>query len=111
MTAHFVTLADQQEREPVPGFKVRFVHSERMTLAYWDIEPGAALPEHAHVHEQVAQVIEGEFDLTVEGATARLRPGVVAVIPSNARHSGRAVTRCRIIDAFSPVREDFLRGR
>jgi quercetin dioxygenase-like cupin family protein len=78
-----------------------------MTLAYWDIDEGAVLPEHGHVHEQVAQVIEGEFSLTVEGQTARLGPGLVAVIPSGARHSGRALTRCRIIDAFSPVRDDY----
>jgi quercetin dioxygenase-like cupin family protein len=104
---HLVKLADLEPRTPVPGFTVRFVHSEHMTQAYWEIDEGAALPEHSHVHEQVAQVIEGEFELTVEGETFRLEPGLVAVIPSGARHSGRALTRCRIIDAFAPVREDY----
>jgi quercetin dioxygenase-like cupin family protein len=107
MRAVVVKLSDHAPREPVPGFRVRFVHSEHMTQAYWDIDAGAALPEHGHVHEQVTQVIEGVFELTVEGETTQLEPGLVAVIPSGARHSGRAVTACRIIDAFSPVREDY----
>jgi quercetin dioxygenase-like cupin family protein len=52
-------------------------------------------------------VSEGEFELTVDGETEVLRPGVVAVIPSDAEHSGRALTDCRVIDIFHPVREDY----
>ena len=65
------------------------------------------MPEHAHPHEQVSHVIEGEFELTIDGVKSVLRPGVVAVIPSNAKHSGTARTDCTIIDAFYPVREDY----
>lgn len=100
-------LEEIEVREPVQGFRVRFVHSENMTFAYWDIAEGAELPEHGHVHEQVAHMLSGEFELTVEGETMTLRPGTVVVIPSEARHSGRAVTACRIMDAFHPVREDY----
>jgi quercetin dioxygenase-like cupin family protein len=103
----FLNLHDLEAKELVPGFKGRFVHSENMTVAYWDIEVGAVLPEHAHSHEQVASMIAGEFELTVNGETRVLRPGSVAIVPSNAVHSGRAITMCRIIDAFYPVREDY----
>lgn len=103
----FLSLHELEEKEIVPGFKGQFVHSENMTFAYWDIEVGAVLPEHSHAHEQVATVISGEFEMTVNGETEALRPGSVAIIPSDAVHSGRAVTVCRIIDAFYPVREDY----
>ena len=33
--------------------------------------------------------------------------GEVAVIPSGAVHSGRALTQCRFLDVFHPVREDY----
>lgn len=103
----FQDLAEIEKREPVKGCAVRFVHSENMTLAYWTIEPGAAIPEHAHPHEQIASIIEGTFELTIEGETGTLGPECVAVIPSGAIHSGRALTKCRVIDAFYPVREDY----
>jgi quercetin dioxygenase-like cupin family protein len=103
----FLTLSQLEESELVPGFKSRFVHTEAVTLAYWDIEAGAALPEHSHPHEQVANVIEGEFELTVAGERRLLTPGQVAVIPGGVPHSGSAMTSCRIIDVFHPVREDY----
>jgi quercetin dioxygenase-like cupin family protein len=103
----FLSLEELEERELVPGFKGRFVHSENMTFAYWNIEAGATLPEHSHPHEQVANVIEGELELTLNGATKILSPGSVAVIPGDATHTGKAITRCRVIDVFYPVREDY----
>ena len=103
----FIDLKSQTERELFPGFKVRFVHTQFMTFAHWSIEPGAVLPEHSHPHEQVANVIAGEFELTINGQTQRLGPGTVGVIPSHAMHSGKALTLCHIIDAFYPIREDY----
>lgn len=103
----FITLNELSTRQPFPGFKVRFVHSATMTFAHWDIEAGAVLPRHSHPHEQVATVIEGEFELTIDGQTHCLGPGSVGIIPSHAIHSGRALTRCHIIDAFYPIREDY----
>jgi quercetin dioxygenase-like cupin family protein len=100
-------LAEIEEQMLIPGAAARFVHSEHMTLAYWDFDADVPLPEHAHPHEQVTNVIEGVFDLTVDGETTRLRPGSVVLIPPNATHSGRSITACRIIDVFHPVREDY----
>lgn len=102
-----VDLKDIAEKEIVPGFHARFVHSQNMTFAYWRIEAGAALPNHSHAHEQVANVSEGEFELTIDGVATILKPGQVAVIPGGVAHCGRAVTACKIIDVFYPVREDY----
>ena len=104
----FKNLKDIPEKELIPGYKVKFVHSKNMTLAYWNIEKGAPLPEHSHKHEQVANVIEGKFELKVDNKTKVLEPGDVAVIPSNVKHSGKAITKCKLIDVFYPVREDYL---
>ncbi|MDA1274015.1 MAG: cupin domain-containing protein [Verrucomicrobia bacterium] len=103
----FLNLNDTAPRDLFPGFQVRFVHSEFMTFAHWSIEAGAVLPEHSHPHEQVANVISGEFELTINGETKRLFPGSVGIIPPNAVHGGTAITPCHIIDAFHPVREDY----
>jgi len=103
----FIHLNDLEEKELVPGFKARFVHTENMTFAYWNIKAGASLPGHSHPHEQVATMFEGKFELTIDGKAKILSPGEIAVIRPNAVHSGRAVTDCRILDVFYPVREDY----
>lgn len=103
----FKNLNDIEEREIVPGYRARFLHSENMTLAFWDVDPGAALPEHSHPHEQIANVLEGQFELTVAGKSRILEPGQVAVIPSDISHSGRAITACKLLDVFHPCRDDY----
>ena len=103
----FVELNQSPPREIFPGFNGHLVHSANMTFAHWTIKAGATLPEHAHVHEQVVNMIEGVFELTIAGETRKLSQGSVAIIPSNALHSGKAITDCRIIDAFYPIREDY----
>lgn len=103
----FIELSEVEQLEKVPGMKARFVHSENMTFAHWEIRKGAVLPEHSHPHEQVANMVTGEFELTIDGTTRRLIAGSIAIIPSNAVHSGVAITDCRIIDAFYPIREDY----
>ena len=103
----FQNISDIPEREIVPGYRARFLHSEKMTLAFWEIDPGAELPEHSHFHEQVSNVLEGEFELTVDGVSRVLTPGVAAVIPPDVPHSGKAITACRILDIFQPCREDY----
>ena len=103
----FHSLSEFAEKEFLPGFHGKMIHTDRMTLAFWEIKSESVLPEHSHPHEQVANVLEGTFELTIEGETQVLNPGMAAVIPSNAKHSGRALTDCRILDVFQPVREDY----
>ena len=101
-------LGDIDEREIIHGYHVKFVHSKNVTVAYWNVRALSAMPEHAHPHEQVVNLIEGKFELTVDGQTHTLVPGSVVIISPDVKHSGKALTDCRIIDVFHPVREDYL---
>lgn len=107
MSKTFVDLKDITEKEIIDGYHAKFVHSDSMTIANWRVEKGKAIPEHAHPHEQIACVIEGEFELCVNGETKQLKPGEFALIPSNIKHSGRAITDCKLMDIFHPVREEY----
>jgi quercetin dioxygenase-like cupin family protein len=93
--------------EMIPGYLAHFVHTEKMTFNFLDVKAGAAVPEHAHEHEQVSAVTKGEFELTIEGKPIRITEGMVVVIPPNTRHSGLAITDCQLLDVFAPVREDY----
>ena len=101
------SLEDVEVREVAPGAKARFVHSENMTIAYWDVDEGATLPLHSHPHEQIAHVMVGTFELQVGGEIRIVNPGDVAIIPGGVEHTGTAITKCRLIDVFHPVREDY----
>lgn len=100
-------LKDIPAKEMFPGYTGRFIHTETMTFAFWEVKAGSRVPEHSHMHEQVAHIMEGTFELTVDGQPLLLEAGKVAVIPSNVKHSGIAVTDCILLDVFSPVREDY----
>lgn len=94
-------------REIFPGLRARLIHSDRVTHSWVEVDEGATFPEHQHPHEQIVSVLSGELELVVDGVTNRLTPGVVYVIPPNAKHSGRGVTACRVLDAFAPARDDY----
>ena len=102
-----IKLSDIEPREIVPGYHARFIHSQTMTVAYWDIQAGESLQVHSHEHEQIVNMLEGEFELTVDGVPHRLKPGDIVVLKSHVEHGGKAITDCRILDVFQPVREDY----
>ena len=103
----FTSLDALPSREIVPGFHGKFAHTDHLTFAHWSIEAGSVLPEHAHPHEQITCVLEGRLEMTVGGETRVLEAGMVAAIAAGVTHSGRALTACRVVDAFSPARDDY----
>lgn len=102
-----IELSSIQPKEIIAGYTARFIHTTHMTFSYLDVKAGAALPEHTHPHEQVAHVLEGEFQLTLDGEPLRFGAGTVVVIPSHVKHSGLAITDCKLLDVFYPVRDDY----
>jgi len=103
----FIELEKQPTKEIFPGYTARAIHTGTMSFMYWTVKAGAKVPEHSHMHEQVAQVMKGSFELTVDGQTRVLEPGIIAVIPANVQHSGKAITDCELVDVFYPEREDY----
>ena len=103
----FIELEKLPAKQIFPGFTARGIHTGTMSFMYWTVEAGAAVPEHSHLHEQVATVLNGSFELTVGGETKLLQPGTVAVIPPHVLHGGKAITACELLDVFYPEREDY----
>ena len=102
-----IELSSINPKALIDGFQARFIHTENMTFSFVDVKVGKSLPEHSHTQEQVSIMLEGEFELTLSGEPIRFGPGEVIVIPSNAKHAGLAITDCKILDVFNPVREDY----
>lgn len=102
-----MNLREIPSKEIMPGYHGKLVHGDHMSWAFWTVEKGAEVPVHQHHHEQIMHVVEGNFEFNVQGETKVYRPGDVVVIPSNTPHGGKALTACKLMDVFSPVREEY----
>jgi len=102
-----IEIASIPSKEIMPGYHGKLVHTENMTLAYWTVEEGAEVPAHSHMNEQVMQIIEGQFEFTLNGVTKTYTPGMLVIIPAHATHGGKALTPCKLLDVFSPTREEY----
>ena len=94
-------------KEVVPGITGYYVHGDKQTFGYVEIKKGAVLAEHHHIHEQITYIIEGQLNMVIGGEACPLTAGMYHIIPSHTPHSAMAITDCIVIDAFSPVREDY----
>jgi quercetin dioxygenase-like cupin family protein len=63
-----------------------------MTFAHYEFASGSSIHEHFHPEEEVYEVIAGELEVTINRKSEIAKPGVVAIVPANSRHSVRALT-------------------
>ena len=88
----------------------RMIHSGQMTIARLELQKGAAVPEHAHVNEQVCTVERGALEFSIEGRRQVVRAGESLVIPPNVPHGVVALEDSVAMDIFTPRREDWISG-
>ncbi|HEY5289721.1 MAG TPA: cupin domain-containing protein [Caulobacteraceae bacterium] len=101
-----VEIASLKVIERLPGWRGRYFHSATMTFAHYEFDPGATIHEHLHPEEEVYEVIEGELEIVIDDVAYAARPGRVAVVPANARHFVRALTKGRVIVIDHPARPE-----
>lgn len=99
-------LGDIEPKEVFPGFEGRFIHSEKMSFAYWEINMGSVLEEKSLPNEQVISMVSGRMDFLVDGKEIDFHEGMVLVIPPKVKYSAKAITKCKILDVSYPRRKD-----
>jgi len=67
-------------------------------------------PFHSHPHEQVTYVVSGDIVFFAQGSLPeRLGAGDMFAVPSGVPHAIQLLsTDARLVDTFTPIREDFL---
>ncbi|MFM6924080.1 MAG: cupin domain-containing protein [Ferruginibacter sp.] len=103
----FINYNTKNKATIFPGIHSAMEHSSKSTFGCVTLEAGVIAPIHSHPHEQWTYVLEGEMEFTLNGETQLLLPGMGAFIASNVLHGAKAVTACKVIDVFTPVREDY----
>jgi quercetin dioxygenase-like cupin family protein len=86
------------------------IHASSITIARIGLAKGATVPTHAHINEQVTNVISGRLQVILDGVETVMQGGQTLVIPPNIPHSVVALDDVVAVDIFSPIREDWLRG-
>lgn len=94
----------------VPGGSRRRVvlSLPELMLVEFAFDEGGVGALHSHPHVQTSYVAEGTFEVTIDGVTETISAGGGYIVPSGKVHGVRAVTAGRLIDTFTPRREDFL---
>lgn len=103
---------DQVPRESVGEGLVRqiFGFNDSIMLVRVEFAEGAVGDVHSHPHSQVTFVESGEFDIFIDGVEKRLRAGDSFYAEPGKDHGAVCRKAGALIDAFSPVRQDFLDG-
>jgi unsaturated pyranuronate lyase len=95
------------------GAERRLGHTDNLMIVVMDFYDGPKEhpdPPHSHPHEQVSYVAEGEVLVIIDEAQTRLGPGDVFLVPSGRPHSIQQLTgHVRLVDCFTPIRQDFLK--
>jgi quercetin dioxygenase-like cupin family protein len=93
--------------------RTRFLaQTDRLMTAVIDFNDGPTSepdPPHSHPHEQITYVAEGEIICFIGNEKHHLRAGDLFTVPPNLPHSVQLLTaKVRVVDTFTPIREDFL---
>jgi quercetin dioxygenase-like cupin family protein len=103
-------VAEIPAHAPLPGIEMRAIGGEKVMLSFVDIAAGAHVPMHSHPHEQSGTVLEGSVLMVIGDETREIGPGDTYVVPPHVPHGTVPTDRAaRVLDAFAPPREEYLR--
>ena len=102
--------SDEPVEELSASIGRQVVHTETMTIARIALSAGAVVPRHEHPHEQVATVLDGRLRFVVGDEEHVVAAGESMFLPSGVPHEVEALTDAVVLDVFSPVRDDWVRG-
>ena len=109
MSELFSAPGDIAWTELAPGNRRRVLVSRpELMQVEFAFDAGAIGALHSHPHVQASYVAEGTFEVTIGDVTTTLGQGGSFIVPPNVVHGVKALTAGRLVDCFTPRRDDFL---
>ena len=104
----------QEARETIGEKRARYLgHTDKLMMVVIDFDDGptsAPDPPHSHPHEQMSYVVAGELIAYIGDDKMQLGPGDMFTVPPDVEHSVQLLSEhVRLVDCFTPLREDFLK--
>jgi quercetin dioxygenase-like cupin family protein len=101
--------ANGKESQPEPGLKRRVLaYNDKLFLAEHEMVKGWVGTLHSHPHDQIVYVVHGHLKVTCQGKTFEIRGGDTFVVRGGVEHGASAIEASRVIDVFTPCREDYI---
>jgi quercetin dioxygenase-like cupin family protein len=95
--------------EICPGITRRTVaNGKTMYQMIATLAAGSRMPVHRHAQEQIVHILEGQMRLIVDEVPYALSTGDSFYLASNVPHGVETVLPTRVLDTFSPPRDDYL---
>jgi quercetin dioxygenase-like cupin family protein len=95
--------------EICPGITRRTVaHGKTMYQMLATLAAGSVMPAHSHSQEQIVHILQGKMRLIVEGVPHELSAGDSFYLASNVPHGVETLEATRVLDTFSPPRDEYL---
>lgn len=95
--------------ELCPGIKRRTQTSgKEMYQMVALLDAGSQMPEHKHSSEQIVHILSGRMRLIVDGEPHELAAGDSFYLNSNVPHAVETLEETRVLDTFSPPRNEYL---
>ncbi len=89
-------------------FRHILAHSGSLMAVEVTFEAGAVGALHSHPHEQLTYVLSGEFEFTIGEETQIVKQGDTLYKQPNIIHGCVCLQAGKLLDVFTPIREDFL---
>ncbi len=83
-------------------------YNDKIMMVLVDFSDNIVAPTHHHFHSQCTYILSGTFEVIIDGKTSLLKEGDSFVVPPNKTHGVKCIQSGLLLDAFSPIREDFL---
>ena len=103
-TNEFPTVITALPEADIPTLKdarAWILQGEKHQLIFFEMQPTTLVPEHSHNYPQWGMLIEGEMKLTINDKTKTIKKGDEYLIPAQAKHHVKFLTKTRVIDFFS----------
>jgi quercetin dioxygenase-like cupin family protein len=86
------------------------LHGSSITVAHFDFRKGNKVALHHHANDQVTIVASGAIRMDCGGEILNMKTGDMVHVPPDVPHANEALEDTIIIEVFSPVREDWIKG-
>ena len=96
------------------GLQRKIIHTDQLMTVLIDFTDGPwdqPEPKHYHPHEQTSYIAAGEIIFFCDGEEPqKLKSGDMFAVPPNVPHTIQLVSEAaRLVDSFTPLREDFMK--
>ena len=73
------------------------VRRQAGTITLFAFDAGQGLSEHTAPYDAIAQILEGDAEITISGKPLKLGAGEMVLMPANQPHAVKALSRFKML--------------